>query len=74
MGAKAAEFSKAEIEREIDGSNLLFVTAGMGGGTGTGAAPVIAQLAKNNGSLVVGIVTYPFRLERVSVCRLLVKA
>ncbi|HIH50301.1 TPA: cell division protein FtsZ [Candidatus Micrarchaeota archaeon] len=65
MGAKAAEFSKAELERAMEGSNLLFVTAGMGGGTGTGAAPVIAQLAKNSGSLVVGIVTYPFRLERV---------
>ena len=65
MGAKAAEFSKAELEKAIEGSNLLFVTAGMGGGTGTGAAPVIAQLAKNSGALVVGIVTYPFRLERV---------
>ena len=65
MGAKAAEFSKAEIEREIDGSNLLFVTAGMGGGTGTGAAPVVAQIAKEQGAIVVGIVTYPFALERV---------
>jgi cell division protein FtsZ len=65
MGAKAAEYSKAEIERAVEGSNLLFVTAGMGGGTGTGAAPVIAQVAKTSGALVVGIVTYPFRLERV---------
>jgi len=65
MGAKAAEYSKAELERAIEGSNLLFVTAGMGGGTGTGAAPIIAQLAKTSGALVVGIVTYPFRLERV---------
>jgi len=65
MGAKAAEYSKADIERAIDGSNLLFITAGMGGGTGTGASPVIAQIAKNNCALVVGIVTFPFRLERV---------
>jgi cell division protein FtsZ len=65
MGAKAAQYSKAEIEKAIDGSNLLFVTAGMGGGTGTGAAPVVAQLAKESGAIVVGIVTYPFALERV---------
>ncbi len=65
MGAKAAEYSKGDIERSIQGSNLLFVTAGMGGGTGTGAAPVIAQLAKESGAIVVGIVTYPFALERV---------
>lgn len=65
MGAKAAEFSKSNIEREIEGSHLLFITAGMGGGTGTGAAPVIAGIAKAAGSLVVGVVTYPFALERV---------
>lgn len=65
MGAKAAEYSKGEIERVIGGSNLLFITAGMGGGTGTGAAPVVAGIAKEGGSLVVGIVTYPFALERV---------
>jgi cell division protein FtsZ len=65
MGAKAAEYSKVDIERSIQGSNLLFVTAGMGGGTGTGAAPIIAQLAKESGAIVVGIVTYPFALERV---------
>ena len=65
MGAKAAEFSKSEIERALEGANLVFITAGMGGGTGTGAAPVIAQIAKSNGAIVVGIVTYPFALERV---------
>ncbi len=65
MGAKAAEYSKSEIARAVEGSNMLFVTAGMGGGTGTGAAPVIAQVAKEAGALVVGIVTYPFALERV---------
>lgn len=65
MGEKAAEYSRNELESVLDGSNLLFVTAGMGGGTGTGAAPVIARIAKNSGALVVGIVTYPFALERV---------
>lgn len=65
MGAKAAEYSKAEIQNSIGEANMLFITAGMGGGTGTGAAPIIAQMAKNNGTLVVGIVTYPFSLERV---------
>ncbi len=65
MGTKAAEYSKNEIEKNLLDCNLLFVTAGMGGGTGTGAAPVVAQLAKSNGAIVVGIVTYPFALERV---------
>lgn len=65
MGAKAAEYSRADLEKSLQGSNLLFVTAGMGGGTGTGAAPIIAQIAKNTGAIVVGIVTYPFALERV---------
>ena len=65
MGAKAAEYSRSDIERTVQGSDLLFITAGMGGGTGTGAAPVIAQIAKDSGTLVVGIVTYPFALERV---------
>lgn len=65
MGAKAADFSKGDINKAIEGSNLLFVTAGMGGGTGTGGAPVVARLAKEQGALVVGIVTYPFALERV---------
>jgi cell division protein FtsZ len=65
MGSKAAEYSKSEIERSIQGSNLLFVAAGMGGGTGTGAAPVVAKIAKETGAIVVGVVTYPFALERV---------
>jgi len=64
-GAKAAELSKPEIEKSIEGTNLLFVTAGMGGGTGTGAAPVVAQVAKSNGAIVIGVVTFPFALERV---------
>ena len=62
-GAKAAEESKEAILSSISGSNMLFVTAGMGGGTGTGAAPVIAGLAKDMGILTVGVVTKPFSFE-----------
>jgi cell division protein FtsZ len=65
MGAKAAEYSRSEIDRALQGCNLLFLTAGMGGGTGTGAAPVIADSAKKNGAIVIGIITFPFALERV---------
>lgn len=63
MGQKAAEESAEEIEQAIAGSDMLFVTAGMGGGTGTGAAPVVAQIAKKLGILTVGVVTRPFRFE-----------
>jgi cell division protein FtsZ len=63
IGAGAAEESKDEILTAISGSDMLFVTAGMGGGTGTGAAPVIAQLAKSLGILTVGVVTKPFVFE-----------
>ena len=65
IGAKAAAFSRSEIERSLSGCNLLFLTAGMGGGTGTGAAPIIAEIAKSNGSIVIGVITFPFSLERV---------
>lgn len=64
MGEKAAELSRSEIDTLLRDTNLLFLTAGMGGGTGTGAAPVVAQIAKENGAIVVGIVTIPFSLER----------
>ncbi len=64
MGAKAAEYSKNELENAIGDCNLLFVTAGMGGGTGSGAAPIVARVAKERGALVVGVVTFPFALER----------
>jgi len=67
IGAKAAQFSKAEIENAVRDSNLVFLAAGMGGGTGTGAAPVVANIAKSAGAMVVGIVTYPFALERVRI-------
>jgi cell division protein FtsZ len=64
IGAKAAEVSKAALEEILDGVDMLFITAGMGGGTGTGAAPVVAQIAKQQGAIVICIVTYPFALER----------
>lgn len=63
VGQKAAEESITEIKETIKGSDMVFVTAGMGGGTGTGAAPVIAQTAKEMGALVVGVVTKPFQWE-----------
>ncbi len=62
-GEKAAEESKDEIMKSLDGSDMVFITAGMGGGTGTGAAPVIAQIAKELGALTVGVVTKPFSFE-----------
>lgn len=63
IGAKAAEESREELVELIKGADMVFVTCGMGGGTGTGAAPVVAQIAKEMGILTVGIVTKPFRFE-----------
>ncbi|WP_068672472.1 cell division protein FtsZ [Oceanobacillus sp. Castelsardo] len=63
VGKKAAEESKEQIEEVLQGADMVFVTAGMGGGTGTGAAPVIAQVAKDLGALTVGVVTRPFSFE-----------
>jgi len=63
IGRKAAEESKGLITEILKGTDLVFITAGMGGGTGTGAAPVIAQIAKELGILTVGIVTKPFQFE-----------
>lgn len=65
IGAKAALYSKSDIEDALRDFNLVFVTAGMGGGTGTGAAPIVADVAKTNGAITIGIVTVPFSLERV---------
>ncbi|MBC7618315.1 MAG: cell division protein FtsZ [Candidatus Saccharibacteria bacterium] len=62
-GCAAAELAEAEIRAAIDGAHMLFITAGMGGGTGTGAAPVIARVAKDMGILTVGVVTKPFDFE-----------
>ena len=63
VGEKAAEESSEEISAAIKGADMVFVTCGMGGGTGTGAAPVIARIAKEQGALTVGVVTKPFRFE-----------
>lgn len=63
VGEKAAEESKTEISNMLEGADMVFVTAGMGGGTGTGAAPIIAQVAKELGILTVAVVTKPFLFE-----------
>lgn len=63
VGAKAAEENREDITEIVKGSDMVFVTCGMGGGTGTGAAPVVAQIAKELGILTVGIVTKPFKFE-----------
>ncbi len=63
VGRKAAEESRGDIEKAIKDANMIFVTAGMGGGTGTGAAPIVADIAKQMGILTVGIVTKPFAFE-----------
>ena len=63
IGKKAAEESRDDIMDQLRGADMVFVTAGMGGGTGTGAAPVVAEVAKDMGILTVGVVTYPFLFE-----------
>eukprot|EP00878_Enallax_costatus_P006820 GHUV01007148.1.p1 GENE.GHUV01007148.1~~GHUV01007148.1.p1 ORF type:complete len:470 (+),score=103.36 GHUV01007148.1:308-1717(+) len=63
LGEQAAQESVEDISKVVSGADMLFITAGMGGGTGTGAAPVIARLAKDQGILTVGVVTYPFSFE-----------
>ncbi|SFR15806.1 cell division protein FtsZ [Desulfoscipio geothermicus] len=63
IGQKAAEESRDDIEQVLRGADMVFVTAGMGGGTGTGAAPVVAEIAKEMGALTVGVVTKPFTFE-----------
>jgi cell division protein FtsZ len=63
IGQKAAEESRDEIAAALEGSDLVFITAGMGGGTGTGAAPIVAETAKEAGALTVGVVTRPFTFE-----------
>jgi cell division protein FtsZ len=64
VGAKAAETSRSILSELLDKTDMLFLTAGMGGGTGTGASPIIADIAKEQGAIVIAMVTYPFRLER----------
>ena len=63
LGRQAAEETKEEIQEALKGSDMVFVTCGMGGGTGTGAAPVVAQLSREMGALTVGVVTRPFGFE-----------
>ena len=63
----AAEAAVADIREAISGAHMLFITAGMGGGTGTGAAPVIARVAKEMGILTVGVVTKPFELSLIHI-------
>ena len=63
IGKKSAEESRAAIAKALEGADMVFITAGMGGGTGTGAAPIIADLAHEAGILTVGVVTRPFRFE-----------
>ncbi len=63
VGQKAAEESSDDLRDILSGADMVFVTCGMGGGTGTGAAPIVADLAKNNGALTIGVVTKPFSFE-----------
>lgn len=63
IGQKAAEESRDEIAKALEGADLVFITGGMGGGTGTGAAPIVAEVAKEMGALTVGVVTRPFIFE-----------
>src|SRR5690606_1160679 len=63
IGRQAAEESREEIHGVLENADMVFITAGMGGGTGTGAAPIIAEMAKEVGALTVGVVTKPFNFE-----------
>ncbi len=63
IGQKAAEESRVDLQQALEATDLVFITAGMGGGTGTGAAPIVAEVAKESGALTVGIVTKPFTFE-----------
>jgi len=63
IGEEAARESESEIKKKISGSDMVFITCGLGGGTGTGAAPIIASIAKKQGALTIGVVTLPFTIE-----------
>lgn len=63
VGEEAAKESEHEIKKKLQGADMVFITCGLGGGTGTGAAPVVAELAKKSGALVIGVVTLPFTIE-----------
>lgn len=64
VGAKSADVSRDALDKLLNRADLVFLTAGMGGGTGTGSAPIIAEVARKQGAIVIAIVTYPFALER----------
>ncbi len=70
QGQKAAEESRDELKEIVSGADMVFITAGMGGGTGTGAAPVIAEIAKQGGSLTIAVVTRPFSFEGIHRCQI----
>ena len=63
VGRRAAEESREEIASALKGADLVFITAGMGGGTGTGAAPIVAEIARDLGTLTIAVVTKPFNFE-----------
>ncbi len=67
LGREAAKEALAELKRSVGNADMVFIIAGMGGGTGTGAAPVIAQLAKETGAVVIGVVTMPFEAEKARI-------
>ncbi|MFC1989029.1 cell division protein FtsZ [Chloroflexota bacterium] len=69
FGQKAAEESRDEIKEATTGADMVFITAGMGGGTGTGAAPVVAEIAKSGGALTIAVVTKPFTFEGTNRCK-----
>lgn len=69
VGKRAAEMARPTLEALLENADLVFITAGMGGGTGTGSAPVVAQIAKEQGAIVVGMVTYPFQVEKARLIR-----
>ncbi len=69
IGKKAAEMARPTLENLLDSTDLCFITAGMGGGTGTGSAPVVAKIAKEQGAIVVGMVSYPFDVEKARLIR-----
>jgi len=63
VGEEAAKESESEIKKKLSGSDMIFITCGLGGGTGTGAAPIISSIAKKQGALTIGVVTLPFTIE-----------
>jgi len=70
LGQKAAEESSDELKELVSGADMVFITCGMGGGTGTGAAPIVAEIAKQSGSLTIAVVTRPFTFEGIHRCQI----